>query len=63
MLLIGDVHLSVKMKARILDKLRHYVLDSPDKNVIFLGDYLPGFVYDRQVMAEFYDLLLEFACH
>jgi UDP-2,3-diacylglucosamine pyrophosphatase LpxH len=58
--LIGDIHLDVKMKDRILDGLRK-ATDSPSENVVFLGDYLPGFVYDRKAMSELLELFIELA--
>jgi len=56
MLLIWDIHLDVKREDRIMEKLRWL---PREENIVFLWDYLPGFVYNRHVMAEFYDFLLE----
>jgi len=56
MLLIWDIHLDHKWKDRIMEKLRWL---QKEENIVFLWDYLPGFVYNRHVMAEFYDFLLE----
>jgi len=55
MLLIWDIHLDHKWKDRIMEKLRWL---PKEENIVFLWDYLPGFVYNRHVMAEFYDFLL-----
>lgn len=60
MLLVGDIHINARYKDRIIDELRKYINDNADeKNIIFLGDYVYHFSYDRQSLLELYDFFVE----
>ncbi len=60
MLLIWDLHTNSRVKDRVVDTIRKYVLDNPDeKNIIFLGDYVYHFSYDRAALLSLYTLFLE----
>jgi len=60
MLLIWDLHINSRVKDRVVDTIRKYVLDNPDeKNIIFLGDYVYHFSYDRSALLYLYTLFLE----
>ncbi len=55
MLLIGDIHINYKEKEGILDSLKEMIQQHPDeKNIIFLGDYVFSFNYERQPLLELY---------
>lgn len=60
MLLIGDIHLSAKIKNKVLDQIRTFILKkSEEKNIIFLWDYVYHFSYDRTALLELFQLFLE----
>ncbi len=48
MLLIGDLHITSKYKDKLISELQSFVDQNPDeKNIVFLGDYVYHFSYDR----------------
>lgn len=60
MLLVGDLHIHSRVKDRIVDIIRKYVLDhSDERNIIFLWDYVYHFSYDRVALLSLYTLFLE----
>jgi len=60
MLLVGDLHINSRVKDRIVDIIRKYVLDhSDERNIIFLWDYVYHFSYDRVALLSLYTLFLE----
>jgi len=60
MLLIWDLHINSRVKDRLVDTIRKYVSDnSNEKNIIFLGDYVYHFSYDRAALLWLYTLFLE----
>lgn len=60
MLLIGDIHINYKEKDYILTALREGINQhSEEKNIIFLGDFVYSFWYDRTSLLELYDFFLE----
>lgn len=60
MLLIGDIHITTKHTHAIIDAIKHYVDSFPEeKNLIFMGDYMYMFSYDRKALAALFDLFLE----
>lgn len=59
MLLIGDIHITTKHCDAILDSINEYVASFPgEKNVIFMGDYMYMFSYDRRALGRLFDLFL-----
>lgn len=59
MLLIGDIHITTRHTNAILDAIRWYVAHFPEeKNVVFMGDYMYMFSYDRKALGELFDLFL-----
>ncbi len=61
MLLIGDIHITTKYTDQIIDSLRRYVGQFPhEKHIIFMGDYMYMFSYDRRALARLFDLFLDF---
>ncbi len=60
MLLIGDIHITTKYTDAILDTINHYVEEfSHEKNIIFLGDYMYMFSYDRRALGKLFDTFLK----
>jgi predicted phosphodiesterase len=59
MLLIGDIHITTKHTESIIDTIRSYIAHFPDEqNIIFLGDYMYMFSYDRKALGRLFDLFL-----
>lgn len=59
MLLIGDLHLTSKIQDRLLEKLVAFVENHPEeRSLIFLGDFVYHFSYDRKALAAFFDQCL-----
>lgn len=62
MLFIGDIHINSLMGRQIIDSLKEYISHFPhEKNIVFLGDYVYHFSYDRKALMELYDFFLELA--
>ncbi|MFZ2150865.1 MAG: metallophosphoesterase [Candidatus Absconditicoccaceae bacterium] len=60
MLLIGDIHITQRFKDKIISGIQNFIDQNPDeKNIIFLGDYVYHFSYDRNSILELYNLFLE----
>lgn len=59
MLRIGDIHITSGRKDRIIDELRRVVSDTDERSVVFLGDYVYHFSYDRRALLGFVDFLVE----
>ena len=60
MLLIGDIHLSAKVKDKVIEQIRKFIDDNKEeKNIIFLWDYVYHFSYDRTALLELFQLFLE----
>jgi len=60
MLLIWDLHITSRYKDKILAELQSFVEAYPDeKNIIFLGDYVYHFSYDRNALMSLYHFFLE----
>jgi UDP-2,3-diacylglucosamine pyrophosphatase LpxH len=61
MLLIGDIHINTVHKEKILTSLRNFIASQPEeKNLIFLGDFVYHFSYDRNALLALYDLFFLF---
>lgn len=60
MLLIWDIHITSKHKERIIQELRAYINAHPSENtIIFLGDYVYHFSYDRTALLSLYHFFVE----
>ncbi|HKL43919.1 MAG TPA: metallophosphoesterase [Candidatus Absconditabacterales bacterium] len=60
MLLIGDLHINSRIKDRVIDNIKKYVQENDsEKNIVFLGDYVYHFSYDRAALLAFYNFILE----
>lgn len=60
MLLIWDIHANARHTNAILDSMKKYIEQfSDEKNVVFLGDYMYMFSYDRQALGDLFDFFLE----
>ncbi|HRX64313.1 MAG TPA: metallophosphoesterase family protein [Candidatus Absconditabacterales bacterium] len=60
MLLIGDLHINSRVKDRVIDGMRKYIQYNDDeKNIVFLGDYVYHFSYDRVALLQLYNFFLE----
>jgi len=62
MLLIGDIHITSRYKDKILGTLHDWIDRNPgEKNIIFLGDYVYHFSYDRNALLSLYNFFLRLA--
>lgn len=60
MLLVGDIHINTRYQDKILTGLRDIFSAYPDeKTIIFFGDYVYHFAYDRNALLHLYKLFLE----
>ena len=60
MLFIGDIHITTKYTDKIITAIKSYIADFPDEqNLIFLGDYMYMFSYDRKALGALFDLFIE----
>jgi UDP-2,3-diacylglucosamine pyrophosphatase LpxH len=60
MLLIGDIHINSTYKDKILASIKDFIASQPEeKNLIFLGDFVYHFSYDRNALLALYDLFLQ----
>ena len=60
MLLIWDIHITSKHKDKIIQELKKYIESNPDEqNIIFLGDYVYHFSYDRTALLALYHFFVE----
>jgi len=60
MLLIGDIHITSKHKDNIIESVRSFVNKYNDNQIVFLGDFVYHFSYDRTALIELFDLFMEF---
>lgn len=59
MLLIPDIHINAKHARAILHEISTYIEANADQqNIVFLGDYMYMFSYDRQALSDLLDLFL-----
>lgn len=60
MLLIGDIHITTRVKDALLDQLRAFVAKHPDEqHIVFVGDYVYHFAYDRAASLALYSFFIE----
>jgi|GEM_PF-202140 len=60
MLLIGDIHITTRMTDRIITMLRDFVDAHPtEQNIIFVGDYVYHFAYDRTALFALYEFFVQ----
>ncbi len=60
MLLIWDIHITSKHKDRIIQELRSFIQNNnSEQNIIFLGDYVYHFSYDRAALLTLYYFFVE----
>ena len=59
MLLIGDIHITSKYKDKLISELQSFVDQNPDeKNIVFLGDYVYHFSYDRGALLGLFSFFV-----
>jgi|GEM_PF-1357580 len=59
-LIIGDIHISSRLGDKIISTIKKYIDSHPDeKNIIFLGDFVYHFSYDRNALLGLYHLFVE----
>ena len=60
MLFIWDIHLNSRIKDKLIWSLKSFIQDhEEEKNLVFLGDFVYHFSYDRNTLLELYELFLE----
>ena len=58
MILIPDIHISAKHGNKILHTLEDIFQNHDDQDVLFLGDYVYMFSYDRAYILRLFDLFV-----
>lgn len=60
MLLIGDMHMTSSKWERVLEEIRLFVSRYPqEQEVIFMGDYVYHFSYDRKALLKLFNFFVE----
>lgn len=60
MLLIGDIHITTRMTDGIITMLRDFVAANPtEQNIVFVGDYVYHFAYDRVALFALYEFCVQ----
>lgn len=59
MILIPDIHINAKYWEKILAKLEEIFANHSDKEVIFLGDYVYMFSFDRSYLLKLFALFVD----
>lgn len=60
MLLVPDVHINARIKDTLLDALRDFVVAHPEEQtIIFVGDYIYHFAYDRSSLFALFSFFVE----
>lgn len=60
MLLVWDIHITWKVKDQLLEMIRAFVFSKPEeKNLIFVGDFVYHFSYDRGALLWLFELFLD----
>lgn len=60
MLFVGDIHICKKQQHALLEQLRAYFAQHADeKQIIFLGDYVYHFTYERGALLALFGLFVE----
>lgn len=60
MLLIWDIHINHTHKDNIISSILSFVeKNSDENNIVFLGDYIYHFSYDRKALLELYQLFID----
>lgn len=59
MLVIGDIHITTKRAPKILQCIRSFLQKFPEEtDIIFVGDYVYHFSYDRKALLQLFQLFL-----
>lgn len=62
MLFFGDIHITSKHASYIINHIIDTVSAMPDeKNIIFLGDYVYHFTYDRKALLQLFSCFIDLA--
>ena len=60
MLFFGDLHINSRIIDRVLESMKDWISQNSDEqNLIFLGDYVYHFSYDREALLKLYSFFLE----
>lgn len=60
MLIIPDIHINSKYSDQIVSSIQDYISNNDaEKNIIFLGDYVYHFSYDREAILKLCNLFVE----
>ncbi len=60
MLLIGDIHINARFQEKIIGQIKTYIQShTTERHIIFTGDYVYHFSYDRNALLTLYQLFLE----
>lgn len=60
MLLIPDIHITSLYADKIISSIQEFIkIHDDEQNIIFLGDYVYHFTYDRKALLKLFELFLE----
>jgi hypothetical protein len=59
MLFVGDIHITQRWSNRIVDQLRVQIQQSGEEHIVFVGDYVYHFSYDRKALLQLFGLFVE----
>jgi len=60
MLLFGDLHINWHIVDKVIGNMKDRIsMNSQEKNLIFLGDYVYHFSYDREALLKLYNFFLD----
>lgn len=62
MLFVGDIHITSKHASAILGQIIAMVAAHPEEqHIVFLGDYVYHFTYDRKALLQLFGLFIDLA--
>lgn len=62
MLFVWDIHITSKHASKLLDHVRAMVNTNPtEQHIVFLGDYVYHFSYERKTLLQLFSLFIELA--
>ena len=61
MIFIGDVHATSLVIDKILEKIENFVKSKKDKHIVYMGDFVYHFNYDRKSILKIFDQMIKFS--
>lgn len=61
MIFIWDIHATSQVVDKILEKIENFVKTKSDKHIVYMGDFVYHFNYDRKSILKIFDQMLQFS--